>query len=289
MADGRERTATEIAARRIDGTRGDALRRMLHDKLDGWRGRDLIHSWSVLNIDNDGPLRSCLELRLPFSGELISHTITSDELEMGGTEALRFWLDTIGRSLYQHRDHWRLSRPVASPSPVYTMRTEAMTHEAAALRFDAEYRNRLLNQYADFIAMYANGAAFGIGLWDAPRYDEEADTKAKELFVSVAGQDAYQTLEAGKPLPIKGSEGTDYRLFRRATYCVERPSDGARLCAVVPGVPMYDHLLGIKLMVEHDEPAFLRAANVSGGERRFYYSRPMRADSFNPDMYGYGP
>jgi hypothetical protein len=45
---------------------------------------------------------------------------------------------------------------------------------------------------------------------------------------------------------------------------VERPSDGAKLCAVVPGVPLWDHLLGIKLMVEHDEAKFLATANVSG-------------------------
>jgi hypothetical protein len=30
-------------------------------------------------------------------------------------------------------------------------------------------------------------------------------------------------------------------------------------------VPLWDHLLGIKLMVENDEPRFLKTANVSAG------------------------
>src|SRR3990167_4777600 len=77
------------------------------------------------------------------------------------------------------------------------------------------------------------------------------------------GKKAFDTLKSGKPLPITGSQGTKYTLHKRASYCVERVSDNARLCAVVPGVPLWDHLLGIKLMIEHDEPKFLETANVA--------------------------
>lgn len=93
----------------------------------------------------------------------------------------------------------------------------------------------------------------------------EADKKARELFKTTAGEAAYNALAAGKAIPIRGSQGTKYQLYPQATYCVERESDGARLCAVVPGVPLWDHLLGIKLMVEHDEPTFLATANVAAG------------------------
>lgn len=94
-------------------------------------------------------------------------------------------------------------------------------------------------------------------------WGDAAETRARNLFLAVAGVAAVETMEAGKPLRIKGSEGTRYLLFKRAAYCVERESDGTRLCAVVPGVPLWDHLLGVKLMVEGDEPAFLAAANVA--------------------------
>lgn len=93
---------------------------------------------------------------------------------------------------------------------------------------------------------------------------KKADQKARELFRRTAGDEAYRVLESGAPLRVVGSKGTPYLLHKRATYCVERPSDGAKLCAVVPGVPLWDHLLGIKLTIEHDEETFLRTANVSG-------------------------
>ena len=271
MADGRAETATEVAARRFEHTREDALRRVLYDKLGDWRARGLVLD-SVLLISTHAD-RADLELLLPFQEQRLRFSITNHELEMGGVETLRFWLETIERDLRRRYDDWRRSRPVASLGPL-----DAIGITAEACR---RYRDQILNNYAD-VAMYANGVAFGVGYSER---NEEADTKAKDLFISVAGQDAFQTLESGKPLPIKGSQGTDYRLFKRAAYCVERPSDGARLCAVVPGVPMYDHMLGIKLMVEHDEPEFLMVANVAGGarnavNRNFRYSRAMRAGSF---------
>lgn len=95
--------------------------------------------------------------------------------------------------------------------------------------------------------------------------DPKAAKRAAELFRMACGKAAFDTLESGGALPLKGSKGTAYTLHKRASYCVERVSDGARLCAVVPGVPLYDHLLGIKLMIEHDEPKFLKTANVAMG------------------------
>jgi hypothetical protein len=89
--------------------------------------------------------------------------------------------------------------------------------------------------------------------------------KARELFIKTAGMDAYLTLNAGRPLPILGSKGTPYELIKKAAFCVRRPDNGVELCAVVPGVPLWDHLLGIKMMVEHDEPRFLAIANRSTG------------------------
>lgn len=106
--------------------------------------------------------------------------------------------------------------------------------------------------------------------WDTgyDKPDPVADNKARDLFAMVAGKAAFDTLNAYRPLPITGSNGTAYTLHKRASYCVERVSDGAKLCAVVPGVPLWDHLLGIKLMVEHDEDKFLKTANVARTDLR---------------------
>lgn len=94
------------------------------------------------------------------------------------------------------------------------------------------------------------------------RPDDKAEKKAKALFKRVAGGDALYKLNRGG-LPLKGSIGGEYVLHPKMTYCVDR-KDGAKLCAVVPNVPLYDHLLGIKVMIENDEPEFLRTANVAG-------------------------
>lgn len=89
----------------------------------------------------------------------------------------------------------------------------------------------------------------------------EADRKAKELFVRIAGHDAFSALEAGRSIPIRGSHGGRYEMIKSFAYCIQDARRGYQLCAVVPDVPMYDHLLGIKLTIEHDEDRFLWTAN----------------------------
>lgn len=107
------------------------------------------------------------------------------------------------------------------------------------------------------------------GFSDPPcGFDCVADITAEQLFRDVAGKEHHKNLITRGWTPINGNAGGKYQLHKRAAYCVERPGDGARLCAVVPGVPLWDHLLGIKLMIEHDEKAFLAIANVSGGSQR---------------------
>ena len=109
---------------------------------------------------------------------------------------------------------------------------------------------------------------WGVNWEQSSAVDPLVEQRSATLFLMAAGKEAFDTLQAGKPLPITGSNGTQYTLHKRSTYCVKRVSDGARLCAVVPGVPLWDHLLGIKLMVENDEAKFLATANVAGDMSR---------------------
>ena len=89
--------------------------------------------------------------------------------------------------------------------------------------------------------------------------------KARELFIKTAGMEAYAVLNNGCLLDITGSAGTAYAMIKSASFCIRNRKTGIEYCAVVPGVPIWDHLLGIKLMVEHDEPRFLATANSSIG------------------------
>lgn len=258
-----ETTAINITAmahaEERDAVARDA-RGILHEALTSWRDRRLIVSHEIRRVPQDFSALTELILVLP-TGARLYHSIRDHEIAMEGLTALRFWLITIDRELRGRRD--RARQQMCAPPP-YRGREAHMywTDEMSAIT--REYGNRLADAVALLVGAYTfNGIDFAQGF--SPRFTEEADTKAKALFIAAAGEAAYQVLESGKPIKIRGSAGTDYLLFKRASFCVERPSDGARLCAVVPDVPMYDHLLGIKLMVEHDEPAFLATANVSGG------------------------
>lgn len=111
----------------------------------------------------------------------------------------------------------------------------------------------------------------------APQRDPKrtkADKRAEELFLKVAGKQAHDQLNHGG-LKLTGSKKGKYTLHPKMTYCVTRDKDGAQMCAVVPGVPLYDHLLGIKVMIEQDEPMFVKTANVTGdyGRVNNWFSR----------------
>jgi len=93
-----------------------------------------------------------------------------------------------------------------------------------------------------------------------------ANERAMKLFKEVAGEEAFRTILHKGYIPIQGNlTKTWYQLYNRAIYCVEARIDGRnhQFCAVVPHVPLWDHLLGIKLMIEHNEREFLRVANRS--------------------------
>lgn len=221
--------------------------RELMERINGFVDYHLrcghIREGRVEHDDYEGSI--IIRLRLE-NGENLWFSFSRHEIQMGGAEAFRYWVermeDDIMRSTFRRWDGSR-SSPRRS-EPVYVTA--------------------------------CSSAAFSFGtmqVWDTS--DPIAEQRAKDLFILTAGKKAYDTLQENKPLPIKGSKGTKYTLHNRSTFCVERVKDGAKLCAVVPGVPLWDHLLGIKLMVENDEPAFLKTANVSGGGRSI-----GRIDSF---------
>ena len=192
------------------------------------------------------------------NGEEWNYEIGDHELVMDGERALTQWLDAI-----EHDVKRRCRRGVAAPPPEGRGGFLWLDEYAP---IDARYRE-ILNAQMEQMRMRVDAQIFS-SIVVGTVSDPAAENKAKALFTMVCGAEAYNALNSGNALPITGSKGTKYTLHKRATYCVERVSDKAKLCAVVPGVPLWDHLLGIKLMVEHDEEKFLKTANVSGGEIR---------------------
>ncbi len=203
------------------------------------------------------PSKSCFQTGIPGCGS----RSTGMELRYDAMEGVRRWIRHTEDEIRHYHERVLRERPVAAPPP----ERHADWHDA--VRWQAIYGQSIVNP-----------RYFGID-FASEQIDKKAEKRAKDLFRMVAGKEAYERLQAGT-LPIKGSNGTPYILHRRATYCIERPNDGAQLCAVIPNVPLWDHLLGIKLMVEHDEPRFLKTANVSGG-RRDVSQMHVRADENN--------
>lgn len=219
------------------------FQRLVDDTFSRLRNEGLARRCSVReNINFDS---WTIEIETPH-GERLGFRITRHEMAMGRVDAVRYFLDTVRRDCrtYCERAGWPNSGYYAG-------------RENDHARIDALYGYAVVRPELH--------AFVGVD-FVAPAYNEAAQQKSRDLFILGAGQKAFKIIDAGKPLPITGSEGTKYTLHKRAAYCVERKNDGAKLCAVVPGVPLYDHLLGIKIMVENDEPKFLKIANVSPGD-----------------------
>lgn len=194
----------------------------------------------------------------PDQGAILAHIFTDDELDMGGRVGFEQWLERVEIDIRHHIE--RAVERYRSAPPAAQLHPDWRYVRSGVWGVDGVLDRVLVGQL--------------MGEDDLPRTEREnAEARARELFERVAGRPAFEALEAGKTWPLTGSAGTQYLLHRKASFCIERPSDGAQLCAVVPGVPLYDHLLGIKLMVETDEPRFLEVANVSGGRRDEAYGR----------------
>lgn len=230
------------------------MERLFHSQMECWRRYGLIRDWTIESDFLEGDIR--LTLEIPHFRPLVC-VFSRHEIAMDGIAALSSWLDTIERELtILSRERGEHGQSMGVPTPRPQERIQEVNQA---------YRVLMELMESSMFAVRPGPGWFGDYYLAQPGFTQEAEEKSKKLFIATAGKKAFDILNSGKTLPITGSEGTDYRLFRRATYCVERPRDGARLCAVVPDVPLWDHLLGIKLMVEHDEPTFLRTANVSGG------------------------
>lgn len=203
---------------------------MIHDAMNRFCALGYLRDY-LLSVAMD---RDALGLECHLqSGEARHYRLTSTEIANGGPDAVEFWLGTIERDIGGRIRSWALG-------------------------------NAMLAQQQGFHQNSFAQSQLQQNFYHKPP-DPKTNEKAEELFMLVCGKEAFDMLNSGKPLPITGSQGTKYTLHKRSTYCVERVSDNARLCAIVPNVPLFDHLLGIKLMIEHDEQKFLETANVTQG------------------------
>jgi len=235
----------------------DILIRQISDGFNDLRIRGYVHEWRIRSdINCDATL---LDVVLTH-GESRSYDITGLEMLNEGDPG--YWFDTVKRDII-----YRCDRIRQEGSQQY--------NQFAAMAQQQQFYNDAAMQAVlteASVQQYRRQLDQRMG-W-APE-NEAAQKRAEELFLMICGKKAFDTLKSGKPLPITGSQGTKYKLHKRASYCVERVSDNERLCAVVPGVPVFDHLLGIKLMVEHEEEHFLKIANIAVGDTHETRTRPQ--------------
>ena len=151
---------------------------------------------------------------------------------------------------------------------ISALRLAGLATTAVAYRTSTvgELRSRLMPEWDARSAVSA--VVGGPGMYQAASVHDEAPTKkSSELFKMAVGDAAYDTLNKGGSILIKGSAGGKYMMRKSMAYCITRVQDGAGMCALVPGVPIWDHLLGIKLIIEHDEELFMATANVTTATR----------------------
>ena len=238
----------------VAGTR-EYMERRIRDLMDDLRRRMIVREFYVQDsVNTDAKV---LGVRF-HNGRVFRYTLTAMELLNGGQEGLDFWLRTVEQDILCRAEQLHAGYDHLTPCPSGNDPIAGQSEvgqDGHTRIFDGSCW-RILQDSGGYISGWAGGLQYA-----AP--DPKAVAKAADLFKMACGKEAFDILESGNPLPLKGSLGTAYTLHKRASYCVER--DGTRLCAVVPGVPLWDHLLGIKLMIEHDEPKFLKIANVAHG------------------------
>ncbi len=228
--------------------------RELREWLDHLRRIGLISECRVEHISHDATVR--FDFILPNRRDYHA-VLTHSELRMGGVEELWRWTRHVERGIAHEGERPRHGAVADRP---------LRYGEEDEYRRQRYEQQRFMQEHMQWEMLRGLAQTPWLGIDPArTEADEKAKKRAADLFKATAGEEAFKALEAGKPWPITGSKGTKYLLHRRASYCVERVSDKARLCAVVPNVPLWDHLLGIKLMVEQDEEKFLKTANVAGG------------------------
>lgn len=92
--------------------------------------------------------------------------------------------------------------------------------------------------------------------------ERAARERARQLFIKVAGEEAYRALTKYDKLYLKGSLGGEYHMSCGMIYNIHDLA-GNQYCAQVKNVPLWDHLLGLKLTIENNEGLFLKKANIS--------------------------
>lgn len=211
------------------------------DRFSELMRRGIIFSWESSQSFDTGSIEFRFDLT-PDRSRGHGRVTRLTQEEIYSMRNVHFWLDTVTEHLMRESCAVRAAHP-------------------ELFEFDSGMHIRAMNDRSTREAdrFVYDGMMFG----NAFHPDSAAEAKAETLFKQFAGAAPLIILKSGKPIALKGSAGGQYKLFARRAYCVERQPDGARMCAVVPRVPLYDHLLGIKLTIETDELLFLKTANVA--------------------------
>lgn len=94
----------------------------------------------------------------------------------------------------------------------------------------------------------------------------EGEQKARELLNRHLTDEQRAQYEAGNGIPVISSAGRQFMIVNGSVYLMENGQQTTSYC-IHPHpnfrVPPADHALALKLLLEHDEPEFLRIAHAS--------------------------
>lgn len=199
--------------------------------------------------------------------------LTDSEVEMTQGDVLDEWCARIRREAAQRCQVLAHAREEQQVQGRFDRPPWGVGQDLIAEEYARNARRQMVLTTAHFAELYRH---LSIRPYHTPGKPGRGHARARELFIRTAGMDAYQVLNNGGMLPVTGSLGTAYVMTKRASFCLRNAHTQVEYCAVVPGVPLWDHLLGVKLMVEHDEPRLLATANTSIGRMAFGYANNPR-------------
>ena len=206
------------------------------ESLDDMRRRDELFHSQVM----EGMARIEREINAEFeNGTLAYHEISeADDFISQAAEA-------IGREMALSEEQL-LRRPSHVTATEYEVRRREM--ESGMDRFRREY----------------------LGVWPSIQNETtpEAKERSKQLLVSHLTDEQKKTFEYEDRFFLTGSKGNEYEIVTSKlyenVYLLKKGKRHTRLCAYFGrDVPIYDSILGQKLLLEADEKAFLKKANKS--------------------------
>lgn len=172
-------------------------------------------------------------------------------------QAVRAWVAQLHMAEVAERNRREAEQLLAGWRALEARRQQLEAIAAiGGMGLTAEQATVAFRRFYDVLAGYTAGE---------DSFTDEAEARAAALLERHLSPAQFESWRRHRRFQVLAPSGRGYTVEAGRVANVTR-DDGLRLCAVAPGVPLGDHLLAQKLMIESDEAAFLGAA-ISHGRR----------------------